>query len=466
MARKHTRSQRYRARIAAESRRSATRQALASERQRQEHSRAMEDRALTARRPTVLEQLLQTEPKSRKLTRLCRAIKDTKACDLRYRTVLSALTLAPWVREPEDFKPNGRSAEAHVRSLVNHLLCAYRTPAFLISIWLDHDQPDHRAQDLDRTPIRSLPWTCRLMVAIAKGESAFEAVKTHCPIELTRRQVHRLLQSPVNERLIHAVRRVQIETYTDDPGWRVRLYWTVKDIPHFTPPVDGTGDTFWDTVLRFFARQAFLDPAQIGPLCDYIAFVRLEAPDTWSMRGRTLAALTRGMHEWHGELRKTRGLDPDVIYKPSGHRAWSRTDEWNGPPWGKHLLVTSIVELLSSRDLYAEGLDLRHCVYSYQKSIRRGICSIWSLRSQPCWVRHSHYPDALDADGQPGQRTRLVPFEEQPSRILTIELNNHSRQVVQIRGKNNRLGTPSELAHVRKWAEQNGLSLREGGAGR
>ncbi|HEU4537313.1 MAG TPA: PcfJ domain-containing protein, partial [Polyangiaceae bacterium] len=87
-----------------------------------------------------------------------------------------------------------------------------------------------------------------------------------------------------------------------------------------------------------------------------------------------------------------------------------------------------VSEILSSRALAEEGRALSHCVYSYASSVERGHASIWSL--------------SLDGP-----------------KVLTIEVRNQARQIVQVRGKFNRAATARELAIVAQWAGATGLQL-------
>lgn len=75
---------------------------------------------------------------------------------------------------------------------------------------------------------------------------------------------------------------------------------------------------------------------------------------------------------------------------------------------------------------------MRHCVASYSSSCHRGVCSIWGLS---------------------------LETETGIEKLLTIEVNNLSKEIRQIRGKLNRLATEKEKEVVRRWAAQEGLTL-------
>ena len=100
--------------------------------------------------------------------------------------------------------------------------------------------------------------------------------------------------------------------------------------------------------------------------------------------------------------------------------------------------VWRISELLSSRELEDEGRAQGHCVASYAVSCRRGLCSIWSLRCET---------------------------ENGVKRLLTVELNMKTREIVQARGKGNRLPEKKELEVLGRWAAAEGLRINEYVAG-
>ena len=81
----------------------------------------------------------------------------------------------------------------------------------------------------------------------------------------------------------------------------------------------------------------------------------------------------------------------------------------------------------------ADGRAMGHCVGTYPGSCSSGRSSIWSLRSR----------DAL------GQETRL----------LTLEVSNQTRQVVQARQKYNKLPSPREISILNRWTGAGGPSL-------
>lgn len=74
-----------------------------------------------------------------------------------------------------------------------------------------------------------------------------------------------------------------------------------------------------------------------------------------------------------------------------------------------------------------------HCVGSYARSCASGLVSIWTLR-----VSDVSGPD---------------------TRLLTLEVANHGRRIVQARRKFNKMPDPKELSVLGRWSLAGGPAL-------
>jgi hypothetical protein len=176
-----------------------------------------------------------------------------------------------------------------------------------------------------------------------------------------------------------------------------------------------------------------LDPARVSPLVDYVAHRREEDP-TFTMSGRSVAALIRGMEAWHRDLAREE-IVRGTVFTPSGF-APIEVDLSRRTPAGhvaKH--VWRVTEIGSSKELAAEGRRMGHCVLSYARSVESGLTSIWSMTYE-------------DGRGDTGVWA-----------MLTIEVRNELRRVVQARGRFNRPATSAEHTILSRWAGQNGLAV-------
>lgn len=140
-------------------------------------------------------------------------------------------------------------------------------------------------------------------------------------------------------------------------------------------------------------------------------------------------ALIRGMQEWHGDLAKIKATN-GALYERSGFRGLEM--ECQGE--AKTQDIWRIQEILSSKELIAEGHDLRHCVASYAWRIEQKQISIWSMTCKPTW--------------------------EPEKKMVTIEVTNGPRAIIQARGRFNRaIEAGVEFKVMQKWAQENGLSI-------
>ena len=185
-----------------------------------------------------------------------------------------------------------------------------------------------------------------------------------------------------------------------------------------------------------------LDPAHVGPIVDFIhdqKYVlqqialpgggfeqRPPAQPNFSLKSRSIPKLLRQVDEWHEALAR-QVLLPDAEDEPDragGKKVRVRHMSWGASSIGEfemkqedkqfgETLTWSVKELLSNRELGAEGREMGHCVYTYAKSCRNGSTSIWSLGVE---------------DGK-GHRHR----------VLTIAVDPRSRTITQIRGRFNAL---------------------------
>jgi len=202
---------------------------------------------------------------------------------------------------------------------------------------------------------------------------------------------------------------------------------------------------FWRTVWMFLVAHAKdIDPAQIGPMIDYIQAVRHDhivietqggiteiAPPQpgFSIKGRTVRSMLRQMQEWHRSLggAYTAGT---FSWARSPFKPWlieeSKRDEEEVPKrW-------HMVELTNSAELRQEGVALQHCVSRYAHLCYRGNSSIWSLR---LWRSEKSRP------------------------VLTVEIDLRKRAVVQARGMANRSASGKPRRLLNEWAIREGLQM-------
>jgi ribosomal protein L28 len=334
------------------------------------------------------------------------AKKTPKLLEKEYIDAVNRLEKMPQRRDIKDWKPKGKGKDTQFISLANHILAKYPTPKFLWSVFWEPD-----AERL-----------VRYVERIAGGESFAKMCKGgEFPLALTKKQCHAFLQSTSDYTFMSALRRVQIHSRGGDQ--RLHAAWMTRQVGRHLG--NKAEEAFWDSVLVWLARNPMLDLNQLGPLIDYISY-RRNQDATFSMKGRSVLAMIRGMNEWHHELQTIREFK-EHNYNPSGFKPGAY--ETKKREKGNFVIRRwTIAEILTSKQLAAEGKALSHCVYSYSHSIARGNVSIWSL--------------SLNQE-----------------KMVTIEVSNSARRIVQARGKHNRQITAEEFRVIQKWAEGSGLEV-------
>lgn len=333
-----------------------------------------------------------------------------------YARGIALLAGAGWYRPVSDWRPRRKSRHSQFRSLCEHLLARYPTPALLWSAFTEE-----ASAPLAPTSIK-----------VAGGASLARLVRTgDLTVPLTKRQCHQLLREDDGLGLLGAIRRVQVQAEGGDA--RLLRAWLATVAGGRVHSRDY--EQFWLEVLRLFARASMLDPAQVGPLVDYIEHRKRE-DHHFHMKGRTVNALARGMEEWHREINQTRGLafSYPECFEPSGFDGGDFDHSHKDRRSGRTTrMLWRVREILTSQELRQEGRAQRHCVYSYGRAIVQGRTSIWSL--------------TLDQFGT-------------PERCLTLEVSKSRRAIVQVRGFANRLPTNSEHRVLLEWASRNGLTVK------
>jgi hypothetical protein len=313
-----------------------------------------------------------------------------------------------WVRSPADWQPLGKGGDTLFRSLAEHLFARFRMPPMLWTAFAGS----------------SSVGLARIAARVAAGGSFFETVRCGLmPVPLTRRMCHEILTCPGESTFLGAIRRAQVRAAGGSLGF-CRAW--IRTGPG-RQLQDRAGEEFWGTVLVWFCRNP-VQHAELGPLVDYIAQRRAEDA-AFSMRGRTLPALQRGMREWHHDLGRRKSV-PHVVFRRSGLQPLDierRVRDASGVCARERWHFREVLDTTALAD---EGRAMGHCAYSYSRQIQSGACSIWTLTLE-------------DATGH--------------WRRLTIEVRGCA--VVQARGRFNRQAEARDLVALREWAGRNNLEI-------
>lgn len=303
---------------------------------------------------------------------------------------------------------------AQIGSLASHLAGGYPVPQVLAQAWF---------ADESRTTRLHRRW----FVAHARG-TAVRALPD-MPLALTRRMEGLFLASPPHLPVPAALRRAELLALGAEEG-------LVRAV--LASPLGGDlgHASYWRPVLHWLVNQ--WDELLEAEVEELVAFVARQRNDGFSIRGRTPASMRRLMRAVPRALPACEGRDTASVLP----RDWTRSGlagfVYPGP-WS--LMGTAsprwrIVELLDAEALVAEGRALHHCVASYRAKCAAGYASIWSLRRERWGMA--------------------------PEPYFTIEVDPHTRRVVQIRGECNRRVHGESRRIIAMWAMQQLLALVDG----
>ncbi len=337
----------------------------------------------------------------------------------RYRPALLALSAhrRDWLRTPDAWESSEGIAQQQFGSLVRHLVARYDVPRFLDTAWTEGLTPDG---------VQYQGW----FKHVAAGRNPRTA--RGLPIPMTKRMAHHFLRAPDDFGILAAIRLGQVISLGGDEVMARSLLGTRLG-------TDFREHEFWTSVVRWFISHPELSPADHGPIIDFLheqKFVPsvlnpasrltgqprqslLVAPQpNLTMKGRTPDAMLRSVEQWHRRLAsqpmtyrewKPSGIVPLVVVEGAG----------------ADRRVFETTELICTEELQQEGQAMRHCIATYWQRCSTGQTSVWTLTVE-------------DASGR-------------IERLLTLEVGNGQRRVVQARGLANRMPTVEELAILARW---------------
>lgn len=299
----------------------------------------------------------------------------------------------------KDWKAESKNIYKQFASLVRHLYTPYKLPLFFDSAWFSGKEVE-------------MSW----WFFVAGGGNIRKA--PNLPIELTKKQAHWVMQSPESYSVTQALRYGQIMGLQEDKRL-VEAVLATKLGREFQ------NEEFWMSVIFMFLNNPMMDRHLLPQVVDYIEFQKF-APNAphpgMSMKGRNPQALLDEVEAWHNKVSRERGTGY-MEWHPTGIGGFHHVETFQNRP--RHW---TIEELTNSKLLSDEGRTMHHCVASYKYSASQGRCSIWSLK----------------CDGE---------------RIITIEVNNSNRLIVQARGKFNKMPDGKAVEMIRKWATSQELGI-------
>jgi PcfJ-like protein len=326
------------------------------------------------------------------------------------------------LRAPEDWRCRikSRAEDRRFVDLVRFCFARYSVAPHLEAVWLADIADDFVDRVAPLDPRAPRPWgrpdLRAWAIIVGQGGSLYrQAAQPY----LTRLETHHFLNAPpeiasAGAAFWYAFARAN----TGDTAAALRVARSKLD--NFS-----VASSFWKEAARFFARER-LATAEIDDLTDFLLAAKRD-DEAFALKGRGLAALRRRMEEWHRALRKEQAICggawpgrpiPDADYRTGGERKAA---------------IWRFRQIKTGNDLFREGQRMRHCVVTYKHACQQGAASIWSLTCE-------------------------FPLG-QVNKGVTLEVRADGT-IVQCRGFANRLPYANEVAMVKRWADDHGLTWR------
>lgn len=321
-----------------------------------------------------------------------------------------------WLRPVEAWQPQGASPIPLFSSLAHHLLTDYPVPPVLLSAWFLGDTCEGR--QLQR-------WFRRAGKGISLRSVGF-------PIPLTRRMAHLFAHAPAHYSIGFTLRWAQVRGLGGSDG-------LARAVAATRLGREFDNEEFWATAVHFLVNHPMIGLGQIEPIVEYLHDQRFErrpviiGEDTevyvdppqpeLRLKGWTVGSLMRRVEHWRSQ-RKGEAKRTLIRWDRSAIGEFAGRDE-AGRAW-------TIRELLDSDEMAAEGKAMEHCVATYTDWCARRLTTIWSAR----------------IEGPEGRQ-----------RVVTVEVNPASREVVQASMKGNEPPDEPCRAILERWASREGLKF-------
>ncbi|PTX60606.1 PcfJ-like protein [Kordia periserrulae] len=327
---------------------------------------------------------------------------------LRNEHYLRVVSLIAWfstsaVRDIATWKRNSHNADKQLKSIITHCFVTYEVPAFMYEAWFDFNR-------------KHISW----FIDLGRGQSVKTLTKV--PVRLTKKGAHQFLQAPAEYTIEMALRRAQALAFGNDELLAGRIACTRLSRNGFRH------ETFWETVIQFLMKQTMLDFNKMEEIIDYLNDCIRNNPD-YSIKGRTIASLTRQSDAWHIEqaIHNANKVEK-FTWKPTLDTSFFMAKK-NGSDVKKYRLF----ELCSSEELIREGRKMNHCVASYARSCCVKVAAIFTLR--------------------------CVSFSKGLETLATIEVDIKSQTIVQAKARFNQPISPIAQKIMTDWAMEHELKI-------
>jgi|GEM_PF-1154616 len=304
------------------------------------------------------------------------------------------------VQPIEDWTKDSLTADGQLASLIRHLFARYEVPKFMEHVFAESN-------------IVHMLW----YIQLGRGDSVLSLCAF--PAKFTHKMAHEFRLTPGGAYSIEqAIRRAQALGYGATQNLAEMIAWSAN-------MADVKDNTFRAQLIQFMAKQARGAAfAEIESVTGYVADKYAET-NGFKLKGRSWAALVKAAREH--EIEKAKRLAAEM------------GGDWAALPIPDYEVVSDkdtyrIVQLLTSEELYNEGVEMSHCVADYDGDCAAGDTAIFSLRKF--------------TEGTEGYET-----------LATLEYRTEEHSIVQAKARFNEYVSLEAEHQIEKWAKLNGIAI-------
>jgi len=312
-----------------------------------------------------------------------------------------------WLRDYREWTPTKyRNSWWNIVSFLEHLFEEYKLPKIFKTVWFNKNKKDCEIE---------------LYLDLCQGKSLHKTIKNYATNkkipDLTKKQINCLMMAKGSD-----VFEVEYKKEYLIGNGVLKDFLRIASSGNWASSLNDL--QLLKDYFLLIQNEAMLDKSQVMPLWDYVLHLRartINEDKKFTLKNRSVQNLLNDMVLWHIELNKGN----DNSYWPASVDVKPYIYE----DLEKRTSSYYIEELTTAKDLVDEGKKLHHCVASYSGSCKKGYCSIWSF-----------YKEEFGS----------------VKKLITLEIRG-GLNLVQSRGKANRLPNDSEWFHIEKWLQENGL---------
>ena len=247
---------------------------------------------------------------------------------------------------------------------------------------------------------------------IVKGKNLVHA--DNLPFKITKKQAHAFSQQKFKKNL--TIKEGLIFSVLVSKGCSEKFAMhAMNRISNFNEPND------WIEIVEILNHKG-IDALVFTDVIDYLYHQKVVLRRNIDLRSKTTENLLAETNTWHLELR-----NPNIITKYSEFVKTQEIKDFNFNHENQEYII---IQLTNTKQLFNEGKELKHCVFTYNQRCINQECQIFSLR---------------------------IKEDSKFKSLITIEVVNNT--IFQIRGLKNRICNDIENMIILKWAEENNIEI-------